>query len=53
VDDVREALRIGDDVRVITCDARSAESTKETLIAATEHALSRLNVSLGADVGAG
>jgi len=28
---------------VITCDARSTDSTKQTLIAATEHALSELH----------
>jgi len=42
-DQVREALTIPPDVAVITCDARSAESTKETLIAATRHALSQMD----------
>jgi signal recognition particle receptor subunit beta len=40
---VREALRIPADVEVITCDARSPESAKETLIAAAEHALAALH----------
>jgi hypothetical protein len=43
-DQVREALRIPPDVAVITCDARSAESTKEALIAATRHALSQMDI---------
>jgi signal recognition particle receptor subunit beta len=42
-DQVREALTIPADVAVITCDARSAESTKEALIAATRHALSQMD----------
>ncbi|GHG49640.1 MULTISPECIES: GTP-binding protein [Amycolatopsis] len=36
---VREALKIPAAVEVVTCDARSPESTKQTLIAAAEHAL--------------
>jgi uncharacterized protein len=40
---VREALKIPAEVQVITCDARSPESTKETLIAAAEHALAALH----------
>ena len=40
--DVREALAIGPEVAVIACDARSRESTKQTLIAASEYALTRL-----------
>src|SRR5690242_290970 len=43
--DVREALAIGPAVPVITCDARATESTKQVLIAATEHAMARLNAS--------
>ncbi|GHF79214.1 hypothetical protein FHX82_003354 [Amycolatopsis bartoniae] len=42
IDDVRDALAVGPGVPVLTCDARSAESTKQTLIAATEHAMARL-----------
>jgi signal recognition particle receptor subunit beta len=41
-DQVREALKIPAAVQVITCDARSPESTKRTLIAAAEHALAEL-----------
>jgi signal recognition particle receptor subunit beta len=40
---VREALKIPAEVQVVTCDARSPESTKETLIAAAEHALTALH----------
>jgi uncharacterized protein len=39
VDDVREALAIGGHVPVVTCDARSRESTKATLIKLVEHAM--------------
>ena len=42
-DQVREALKIPAAVQVITCDARSPESTKQTLIAAAEHALAELH----------
>ncbi|HCT79318.1 MAG TPA: hypothetical protein DGT23_22710, partial [Micromonosporaceae bacterium] len=41
--EVREALALPEDVAVITCDARSRESTKQVLIAASEHALSQLD----------
>jgi len=41
VGDVREALSIPPDVPVVTCDARSRESTKLTLIRLVEHAMSR------------
>jgi signal recognition particle receptor subunit beta len=40
---VREALKIPAEVQVVTCDARSPESTKETLIAAAEYALAALH----------
>jgi uncharacterized protein len=39
VDDVREALAISDHVPVITCDARSRDSAKTTLITLVEHAM--------------
>jgi signal recognition particle receptor subunit beta len=42
-DQVREALKIPAAVQVIACDARSPESTKQTLIAAAEHALAELH----------
>jgi signal recognition particle receptor subunit beta len=45
IEDIREALAIGPAVPVITCDARTTDSTKQVLIAATEHAMSRLNAS--------
>jgi signal recognition particle receptor subunit beta len=38
--DVREALAIPHDVPVLSCDARSRESTKNVLIALVEHVLS-------------
>jgi len=40
---VRQALKIPATVQVISCDARSPESTKQTLIAAAEHALAELH----------
>jgi uncharacterized protein len=46
VQEVREALSLSPDTAVITCDARSRESTKQVLIAASEHALSRLDTRL-------
>ncbi|NBH10397.1 ATP/GTP-binding protein [Amycolatopsis sp. SID8362] len=39
--EVREALRVAPDVPVITCDARSPGSTRETLIEAARHALTQ------------
>jgi signal recognition particle receptor subunit beta len=41
--EVRDALALPADIAVITCDARSRESTKRVLISASEHALSRLD----------
>jgi len=38
--DVREALAISPDVPVLSCDARTRESTKNILIALVEHVLS-------------
>ena len=46
-DQVREALVLGDNVQIITCDARSADSTKRVLIAASEHSLSALDARAG------
>jgi signal recognition particle receptor subunit beta len=43
--EVREALSLAPGISVVTCDARSRESTKEVLIAASEHALSKLDTS--------
>jgi signal recognition particle receptor subunit beta len=42
VEDVREALALPDDVVIMNCDARSRDSAKDVLIAASEHALAQL-----------
>jgi uncharacterized protein len=39
VEDVREAMSIDATIPIISCDARSRESTKQTLIALVEHAM--------------
>ena len=39
VEDVRDALTVGADVPVVTCDARERLSTKQTLISLVEHAM--------------
>jgi uncharacterized protein len=39
VEDVGEALSIGNKVPIVECDARARESTKTTLIALVEHAM--------------
>ena len=41
IEDVREALQIGDATPIITCDARNRDSTKSALIAVVEHTMSR------------
>ncbi|SHE79210.1 GTP-binding protein [Streptoalloteichus hindustanus] len=41
IEDVREALTIDESVPIVTCDARSRESTKQTLITLVEHAMRR------------
>ncbi|GAA3850082.1 MULTISPECIES: ATP/GTP-binding protein [Amycolatopsis] len=46
VDAVREALSVAPDVPVITCDARSADSTKQTLITTSEHAMAQMRARL-------
>ncbi len=46
-DEIREALVLSDDVRIMPCDARSAESTKHVLIAASEYSLSALDARAG------
>src|SRR4051812_29408447 len=38
-EEVREALAIGNNIPVVTCDARNRESTKATLITVVEHAM--------------
>ncbi len=42
IGDIREALALPDDVVIMNCDARSRDSTKEVLIAASEYALAKL-----------
>jgi uncharacterized protein len=42
-DEVREALQIAPEIRIVTCDARKEASAKAVLIAATEHALSTVD----------
>jgi len=39
IDDVREAMQIDPTTPIVTCDARSRESTKNTLIELVEHAM--------------
>lgn len=39
LEDVREAVAIGPDVPMVTCDARNRESTKHTLIALVEYSM--------------
>jgi len=39
VDEVRDALTVGPNVPVVTCDARERLSTKQTLISLVEHAM--------------
>jgi signal recognition particle receptor subunit beta len=46
-DEVREALVLSDDVRIMPCDARSADSTKHVLIAASEYSLAALDARAG------
>ena len=46
-DQVREALVLGPEVQIIRCDARSSQSTKHVLIAASEHSLSSLDAHAG------
>jgi uncharacterized protein len=46
-DEVREALVLGDEVRIMPCDARSTASTKHVLIAASEYSLSTLDARAG------
>lgn len=50
VDDVREALTIDPSVPMVTCDARTRESTKQTLISLVEHAMRQWSTA-GAPAG--
>ncbi|MFJ8814302.1 MULTISPECIES: GTP-binding protein [Amycolatopsis] len=45
-DDVREALSVAPEVPIVSCDARSMESTKQTLITTSEHAIGRMRARL-------
>ncbi|HEV8373506.1 MAG TPA: hypothetical protein VGR68_09890, partial [Actinomycetota bacterium] len=46
VDDVREALVVGDETPIVVCDARVRESAKATLIELVQHALARASAVL-------
>src|SRR6266508_4657378 len=46
VEDVREALVIGEDTPIVVCDARVRESAKATLIELVQHALARASAVL-------
>lgn len=46
-DQVREALVLGPEVQIMRCDARSTQSAKHVLIAASEHSLSSLDAHAG------
>ena len=48
IEDVREALAVGGATPVIQTDARSRESTKQTLITLVEHAMRRTQEELTA-----
>jgi signal recognition particle receptor subunit beta len=46
VEDVREALVVGDETPIVVCDARVRESAKATLIELVQHALARASAVL-------
>lgn len=46
VEDVREALQVGYAVPIVTCDARSRESTKAALISVVEHTMARATAAI-------
>ena len=46
VEDVREALVIGEETPIVACDARVRESAKTTLIELVQHALARASAVL-------
>ena len=46
IEDVREALVIGEDTPIVACDARVRESAKTTLIELVQHALARASAVL-------
>jgi signal recognition particle receptor subunit beta len=39
IEDVREAMSIDPSIPIVQCDARTRESTKQTLIALVQHAM--------------
>ncbi|OLF16016.1 GTP-binding protein [Actinophytocola xanthii] len=51
VDEVRDALAIGEEVPIVRCDARDRESVKQTLITLVEYAMERWVAAHGAGVG--
>jgi len=56
VDDIREALVVGEDTPIFMCDARKRESAKTTLIELVQHALARASATLrtgGVSAGTG
>jgi signal recognition particle receptor subunit beta len=46
--DVRDALAVSPDVPVVSCDARSRESTKQVLISLVEYVLTMRRQRTGA-----
>jgi signal recognition particle receptor subunit beta len=50
VEEVRDALAIGADVPIVTCDARDRESVKQTLITMVEYAMDQWVALHGAGV---
>ena len=45
IDEVRDALDIGDQIPVVHCDARSKESCKEVLVALLQHLMARADAA--------
>jgi signal recognition particle receptor subunit beta len=50
VDEVRDALAVGPEVPIVTCDARDRESVKQSLITMVEYAMDRWVAAHGAGV---
>jgi uncharacterized protein len=51
IDEVRDALAVGEEVPIVRCDARDRESVKQTLITLVEYAMERWVAAHGAGVG--
>ncbi|CRK58332.1 Putative ATP/GTP-binding protein [Alloactinosynnema sp. L-07] len=51
VEEVRDALAVGPEVPIVTCDARDRQSTKNTLITMVEYSMRRWVTLHGAGVG--